>query len=240
MDLVRRVGSLLGAAGLDLRGALSPSVYDALVPPAWRCDALLTGARSALVVGSGGRALWRAARESGAAGSDPLDLHTARAMHACVTELRAAGHAAVAVFAHERRGGAFADFVALAHAAGLGAPSRLGLLVHPIYGPWLSLRALLVSELAWPESTPLRSFDPCTGCPAPCATACHGAAVGRSGFDVPRCAAARRSDPRCALRCDARHACVLGRDHAYLAEAEGHHMRSVSPQALLESQGDRT
>ncbi|HXK22044.1 MAG TPA: hypothetical protein VMS55_05140 [Myxococcota bacterium] len=240
MDLVRRVGSLLDAAGLDLRGALSTSAYDLLVPPAWRCDALLPGARTALVIGSGGRALWRAARESGAAGSDPLDLHTARALAACVTELKQASHAAVALFAPERRGGAYADFVALGYAAGLGAPSRLGLLVHPVYGPWLSLRALLLMDLAWPESAPLRGFDPCTGCPAPCADACHGRAVGSPGFDVPRCADTRRRDPRCALRCDARHACVLGRDRAYLAEAEAYHMRSVSPQAMVESQRDRT
>jgi hypothetical protein len=240
MDLVRRVGSLLDAAGLDLRGALSRSTYDALVPPAWRCDALLPGARSVLVVGSGGRALWRAARASGASGGDPIDLHTARALEACVAELTAAGRRALALFAHERRGGAYADFVALGHAAGLGAPSRLGLLVHPVYGPWLSLRALLSSDLAWPESAPLQSFDPCTGCPAPCAEACHGRAVGFAGFDVSRCAATRLRDPRCSLRCDARRACVLGRDHAYLPEAEAHHMESVSPQALVESQGDRT
>ena len=240
MDLVRRVGSLLDAAGLDLRGALSPSAYDALVPPAWRCAALLPGARSALVVASGGRALWRAASESGADGSDPLDLHTARALEACVAEVTASGRNALALFAYERRGGAYADFVALGHAAGLGAPSRLGLLVHPIYGPWLSLRALLLSEVAWPESAPLREIDPCTACPAPCADACHGRAVGPSDFDLPRCAVTRRGDPRCALRCDARRACVLGRDHAYLPEAEAHHMASVSPQALVESPGDRT
>jgi hypothetical protein len=240
MDPVRRVESLLDAAGLDLRGALSPSACDALVPPAWRCGVLLPGARSALVVGSGGRALWRAARAAGAAGADPLDLHTARALEACVAELTAAGHRAVALFASERRREAYADFVALGRAAGLGEPSRLGLLVHPVYGPWLSLRALLLMDLEWPESVPLAGFDPCTGCAAPCADACHGAAVGPSRFDVPRCAATRARDPRCALRCDARRACVLGRDHAYLPEAEAHHMRSVSPQALVESVGNRT
>ena len=240
MDLVRRVGSLLDAAGLDLRGALSRSTYDALVPPAWRCPMLLPGARSAVLVGSGGRALWRAARESGAAGSDPLDLHTARALEGCVAELTTAGRHALALFAHERRGGVHADFVALGQAAGLGAPSRLGLLVHPVYGPWLSLRALLLTDVAWPESAPLRAFDPCTGCPAPCADACHGRAVGIAGFDVRRCAATRQVDPRCGPRCDARRACVLGRDHAYLPEAEAHHMASTSPQALVESLGDGT
>jgi len=243
MDLAGRVAALLDAAGLDLRGALACASYDAQVPSAWQSSRLLPDARSALVVGSGGRALWRAARASGALAiaHDPLDAHTERALAACVAALGDADVAAVAVFAHERRGDAYADFVALGQAAGLGAPSRLGLLVHPVYGPWLSLRAVLLSRLAWPAGGPLAGFEPCRGCPAPCASACHGDAVGPSGFVVPRCAAARAGDPRCAARCDARHACVLGQEHAYVAEAEAHHMRSVLPrEALLESGRTRT
>ncbi|HEX5066045.1 MAG TPA: hypothetical protein VFY49_08020, partial [Myxococcota bacterium] len=125
MDLAGRVAALLDAAGLDLRGALSRTGYDALVPAAWRSERLLPEARSALIVGSGGRALWRAAEASGAlAGDHPLDRHTERALAACVAALGEGGEPARAVFAHERRGDAYADFVALAQAAGLGAPSR--------------------------------------------------------------------------------------------------------------------
>lgn len=242
MDVAGRVAALLDAAGLDLRGALSRGDYDAQVPPAWRSAQLLPDAHSALVIGSGGRALWRAAQASGALASsdDPLDLHTERALAACVATARDAGYAAVAVFAHERLGDAYADFVALAQAAGLGAPSRLGLLVHPVYGPWLSLRAVLLSRLSWPVAGPLAGFEPCRGCPAPCASACHGDAVAASGFAVAHCAATRSRDPRCASRCDARHACVLGQGHAYLREAEAHHMRHATPEALLESRRTRT
>ena len=113
------------------------------------------------------------------------------------------------------------------------------MLVHPVYGPWLSLRALLLSTRARPCTGPLPGFEPCRGCPAPCATACHGGALPPGGFDAPRCGATRRRDPRCALRCDARRACVLGQDHAYAAEAEAHHMRSVPP-ARLETREGRT
>jgi hypothetical protein len=235
-ELARRVGLALDAAGLDLRGALAPADYDAQVPPAWRADALLPGARSLLVIGSGGRALWRALEAAGGAvGPDPLDAHTRRALEGCVALLRGAGEGARAAFAHERRAGAYADLVALGRAAGLGAPSRLGLLVHPVYGPWLSLRALLATTLAWPAPAPLAGFDPCRGCPAPCAAACHGQAVTPAGFAVPACAAARRREPRCRPRCDARHACVLGQEHAYLEVAESHHMRHASPEALVET-----
>ena len=89
MDLAGRVAALLDAAGLDLRGALSCATYDAQVPSAWQ-NRVFCRTRGALVVGSGGRALWRAARASGALATahDPLDAHTERAPRAprrCVT-----------------------------------------------------------------------------------------------------------------------------------------------------------
>ncbi len=225
------VEAALVSAGLNARGVLSARRYDALVPEAWRSSALLPAARSILVLASGGRAFFEAFRRSPEArrgGPDPLDTYTRRRVEALSDELSRSGEASRAAFAFERRGGVYADFVALARAAGLGAPSRLGLLVHPRFGPWLALRALLLTERAVPETPERADFRPCEGCPAPCAAACHGAAVAPGGFDAAACAATRGREPACHLRCDARRACVLGPEHAYAAEAEAHHMRAVS------------
>lgn len=223
----------LDAAGLNLRASLSAQRWNDLVPAAWRTRALLPGARSALLLASGGRALWRAFRGSPerSAEPDPLDAYSVRVTGEAVARLAAAGFPSRVLLAFERREGVFADFVALAAAAGLGAPSRLGLLVHPEYGPWLSIRAALLTTLDLPEGHPVPGFDPCRGCPAPCAQACHGAAVAEGGFDVGACAATRAREPACALRCDARRACVLGRGHAYAADAEAHHMRRSGARA---------
>lgn len=217
----------LDAAGMNLRAALPPPRYDALVPPAWRASALLPDARTALVVASGGRALWRALRGSPelATDPDPVDAYTARALGELVGDLVSAGQPSRALFAFERHGGAYADFVALGRAAGLGGPSRLGLLIHPEYGPWLSIRAVLLTTLAWPQSAAPIAFDPCTGCPAPCAGACPTAAPGVEGFSVAACDAGRSREPACLARCAARRACWVGPRHAYDDEAEAHHMR---------------
>ncbi|MDH3519167.1 MAG: hypothetical protein OEM49_01825 [Myxococcales bacterium] len=226
---IHAIGAALDAAGLNVRGALSAERYDGLVPPAWRTAVLLPAARSAVVVASGGRALWeafRAAPEFGAA-QDPLDAYTARVVGDLAAHWAQAGHPTRALFAFERRGGGVADFVALGRASGLGVHSRLGLLLHPHYGPWLSIRALLLTELAWFESRGEDGFDPCGGCPAPCASACPTRAPAPSGFDVAACAATRRREPDCALRCAARRACPVGAQHAYLEEAEAHHMRDA-------------
>jgi epoxyqueuosine reductase QueG len=167
-----------------------------------------------------------------------VDSHTREALEGAVAWLHAAGQRAAAAYAHEQRAGAVADFVALGAAAGLGAPSRLGLLVHPIYGPWISLRALLFTGLPLRTTAPRPGFDPCRGCPAPCAAACHGGALPPAGFDVRRCAATRLAQPACARRCDARRACVLGREHAYAEAAEAHHMAAVLLGALVETPPD--
>lgn len=218
----------LEAAGLGLRGCLSQQRYDALVPGAWRSAALLPEARAALVLAAGGRALFEAFRASPefGRGADPLDAYTRRVVEAAAARLAAPSRA---LFAFERRGGRFADFVALGRAAGLGAPSRLGLLLHPVYGPWLSIRAVVLTATRLAESRPLAGFDPCRGCPAPCARACHGTALAAARFDARACAATRGSDPGCRLRCDARRACLVGPEHAYAPDAEAHHMRSLPP-----------
>lgn len=185
-----------------MRGAIDAVRYDVAVPPCWRSPALLPGARTALLVGSGGRALWDAFERAPEhdAGPDPLDRYTRRLVEQAAAALEAAGHASRAGFAFERRGGDYADFVALGRLAGLGAPSRLGLLLHPVYGPWLSLRALVLTRAPFPPGTgPLAHFDPCRGCAAPCQAADPGEA--------------------------ARRACVVGREHVYADAALAHHAR---------------
>ena len=222
------IETALDAAGLNLRGALSAARYDAIVPAVWRTAALLPAARTALVVGSGGRALWDALRTAPEfeAVSDPVDTYTARVLDALARDLIRAGHRSRALYPLERRGGKWADFVALGREAGLGVFSRLGLLLHPIYGPWLSIRAVLLTGLECPLGAPIRDFDPCEGCAAPCVEACPGGAVGPERISASICYATQRTEPACALRCAARHACVLGPEQAYSVEAEAHHMGS--------------
>lgn len=225
-ELLRSLESTLDGAGLNLRGAIAANDYDAGVPAAWRSAELLPGARSALVVASGGRALWDAFRASPEFGEepDPLDAYTVRVLADISGTLRAAGQASCALLAFERRGGVYADFVALAKLAGLGAPSRLGLLIHPEYGPWMSIRAVLLTALDWPQPAQAAGFDPCPACPAPCARVCPGEALAGTQFSVSACDATRRREPGCRLLCAARRACPVGSDHTYEEAAEAHHM----------------
>jgi hypothetical protein len=225
----------LARGGLDVAGALAAPAYDAIAGPPWRIEAVAPGARAVIVVGSGGRRLWerfRAAPEA-TLERDPLDAYCARLLAEAAA---LAGPGTRWALYGEQRGGEFPPLGRLAQLAGLGAPSRLGLLIHPRFGPWLALRALLYlpgtigpgpgtieADAARARPAP---FDPCTGCPAPCATACHGGAVTSTGLDGVACARTRGALRACASDCDARLACVVGREHAYTAEQRAHHARA--------------
>ncbi|MGH0033419.1 MAG: hypothetical protein ACQGVK_00175 [Myxococcota bacterium] len=216
----------LEAAGFNVAGALSAEAYDRMVPPPWRCAALLPEARRALVLGCGGPAFGRAVLGSPEAEDpdDPIDRFAARVVADLGRALERSGGRSTPLYAYERRGGTYADFVGLARAAGLGEPSRLGQLLHPSFGPWLSIRAVVLTSADGPTTGPLRGFDPCQGCPAPCQSACPVGAPGDSGFQVGVCADYRGANDRCLAGCAARRACPVGGDHAYLPRIERLHM----------------
>jgi hypothetical protein len=221
---LERARAQLAAAGFNAVGALAAADYDARVPDAWKLCAVAPRARGVLVVGHGGRALWprfTASPEARDGAADPLDRYTGRAVAEAANDL---GTGSGWALYSEQRDGRYAPLVALAQAAGLGSPGRVGVLLHPVYGPWLSLRALLYTPQRL-ASAELEPFDPCTGCPAPCASACHGRVISERGFDGGRCHATRLARADCELRCDARLACPVGRQHAYPPEQIAHHYR---------------
>jgi len=217
----------LVAAGFNVAGVLRAERYDGLVSSAWRSATLLPGARSVVVLGCGGRAFGESflgspeARET----KHPVDRFTRRVVSAGVAGLAEA--AAQPIFYWEKRGEAYADFVALGRAAGLGACGRLGLLLHPTYGPWFSLRAAIITSALLPSGEEDVGFAPCVDCPAPCAEACPGEAVALAGFDALACAETTRGNAGCASRCAARHACVIGGEHAFSPEVESRFRAAV-------------
>ena len=223
----------LEQAGFNVAGVLARERYDALVPQAWRSPALLPGAGAALVLGCGGRAFGEAFARSpeARAASHPLDRFTARVVREAATAHARTWGATRGLFYWERRGGVFADLVALGRECGLGVPGRLGVLLHPTYGPWMSLRAILLTAARLEPTAPLRDFEPCRGCPAPCARACPGGAVGALAFDTAACLATTRVHAPCREACAARRACVLGPDHAYPPALERRYRAAVVREA---------
>jgi epoxyqueuosine reductase len=151
---VNRVIAQLADAGLDLVHAFDAHALASI--SGWA--RLASGPRLGLLVGNT-RALWPhfvAARDSLPA-RDPLDHYVERVIENVVTD--------GALYAHRSYDGAFLPFQHLAVAVGFGALTEGRLVVHPIYGPWFALRAVILidgidSEL--PVRTPIAKPCACT------------------------------------------------------------------------------
>jgi hypothetical protein len=203
----------LDAAGLGPFGVADGALASGVVP----------GARSAGVVASSKRS-WAAFEawlredpERFAGNPDPFDAWVA----ACVAAADPSPEGRVWVISGAPSAPRL-DLRRLAVEAGLGAPSRLGLVLHPTLGPWIGLRAVCVTTEVWDRSVPAADA-PCDGCAAPCADACPGQAVPAPVLDWRACAVFRASGPTCAGTCHARRACVVGKEHAYSALQHAYH-----------------
>lgn len=107
--------------------------------------------RLALLLGNT-RALWPAFTEAMrdpalAAEADPLDRYTERTFEAVFPGARI-------YYGHRRYDGAFVPLARLAAQTGLGALAPNHLVLHPIYGPWFALRAVVLLDGAQPPMPP--------------------------------------------------------------------------------------
>lgn len=131
----------LTAAGFDIAHA-----FDAAAAALEPGLAMLAGlARLGLLVGNT-RALWppfqaALACPALAADPDPLERYTERT-------LDAAFPAARILYSHRRYADSYLPMQRLAVVAGLGAISPSQLVIHPVYGPWFALRAVVLLDSA--------------------------------------------------------------------------------------------
>ncbi|HZO80299.1 MAG TPA: hypothetical protein VFB33_01270 [Candidatus Binataceae bacterium] len=223
--------------GLNLAAAVPVERYDARVKPAARAAAIDPAARSMVVLGNGGGALWTALNGHAARNhgwwerENPLDDFIREVVERdAAAPARDAGVRCTIAYPFIN-GGPALDFVALACAAAIAAPSILGVAVHPLFGPWIAFRAALLLDVVLDEPGEAAGFDPCPGCVArPCLAACPTGAVRfPAGWDVARCLTYRvEQEADCAGRCHARAACVLGPGHRYSDDELAYHqMRAL-------------
>jgi len=189
----------LAIHGLAVVGALHPNSGDGA--PA--------GVATLLLVGAAGNTMWRVFRDSpehGDGAPDPLDRWSRRVLEMVAVEV-----GAQALFPFD--GPPWLPFQRWA-ARGEGAhPSPVGMQVSARRGLWVSYRGALGFGTQL-EIGAQETRIPCTGCPAPCKTACPVDAFATGVYDVGRCVAHIRTPAGAdclSQGCRVRHACPAGR-----------------------------
>jgi hypothetical protein len=152
-------------AALDDAGFDIAHAFDAAAAARAPGLAVLAGPERLGVLIGNTRALWPrftdALRDPElAAARDPLDRYTERAIAAAFPGARI-------YHGHRRHDGAFLPLQHLAVATGLGALAPNHLVIHPIYGPWFALRAVVViagepPPPRLPIAQPCRCDETCT------------------------------------------------------------------------------
>ncbi len=104
----------------------------------------------------------------------PLDRYTERTLAAIFGEARI-------YYGHRRYDGAFLPLQQLATATGMGALAPSRLVIHPIYGPWFALRAIVVIDGIPPGRAPIAK--PCQ-CESPCSAALQTALASPESWPV--------------------------------------------------------
>lgn len=224
-SLFSSIATLAAERGLDLIGALSADRFDASQPVGRRVGELLVGCGTVCVFGSAGDSHWQALEAEAQAPItrapnpryNPLQDHAAATGSQLLDLLRHEGVHGRVVMAEDSDA---PNMVQLAECAGLGTTSPvLGLLLHPEFGPWISLRfALLLEGMPFgrlKDAELADAFQPCRNCSKPCIKACPALAFdGQGGQSFEACAHWRHAGG-CSGGCDVRRACPVGAAYRY-------------------------
>lgn len=100
----------------------------------------------------------------------------------------------------------------IARAAGLATISPSHFSIHPMYGPWLALRAVVIFDMDGPNDRARLMSSPCDSCSQPCMSALSDALAMAEQRGEPLQVATRRDWRQWAR---VRQLCPLGREHEY-------------------------
>lgn len=220
-EVMATLSSGLGPLGFDLVAPFRLGDYNEQVEPRLRLDDAGSGDHLGVVIGNT-RALWPlwldalSRDQTLAACRDPLDAYTERCVHGVMAQL---GVPASVRFAHET-GARTPPIQRIAHIAGLAFLTETHMSVHPTYGPWIALRAVVSAATPGRLARARSIAHPCGSCQLGCQPAFERAVATLAGAPSE---ANARAHWRAWLAC--RDACPAGRAHRYSEAQIDYHYR---------------
>ena len=234
-DTWHKIKSQLNGSGFNIAVRIDASQYDSIVPEKKRAGTLLNEARSIILTGFAGNKFWpvlqsflRQNPQFKNRNENIIDNYS-RITIERVAETLTQQVGAVFKIAYPFGQSAYdLDFTLLGIMGGVGVPSLLGMLLHPEYGTWMSLRGALLTDMELSEyDKPISEFNPCPSCEKPCIEACPADTVTEKGWDWRSCMDFRLSSDICSAGCASRKACPYGQYYMYSDEQIEYHHQFV-------------
>lgn len=167
--------------------------------------------------------VFQASKEAQDGLDDPLDRWSKRIIGAIASDLGASR------LAFPSDGPPYPAFIAWGLASGRFWTSPVGMLVHDVAGLWISLRGAFVLPAPYETGMSGPGECPCTGCDAPCRTACPVNALGHGDYEIDACKAylIEPAGRDCMEGgCKARRACPVSRAFGRLPAQSAFHMEA--------------
>jgi methylmalonic aciduria homocystinuria type C protein len=208
-------------AGLDLTAAFPVAVYNRSVPEAYMLPTLGRSSPCGIILGNS-RHLWfkflEALRESKdlPKSENPLNAYVMDRVGRLVEHLPVALEVR---WAHTSEPSPVAMQRA-AMMAGLAHTSPSYLSIHAEHGPWIALRAVIVTDADWASGEAVPAPDPCTPCPKPCMPALDRAVAASRQMPV-----GKKVSRFWKLWLAVRDACPVGRASRYSDDQCEYHYR---------------
>jgi len=223
-----------GEAGFNLTVKIRSEDYDVAAGRKAPGD-FVGGAKSIILAGFAGRTFWDVFKlfladnpEFEREHEDLIDDYTRSIFSELVSKTGALNGSGYKIIFPFGKDALELDFVKLGILGGIGVPSLLGILLHPVYGTWISLRGAIITTIEFESyDEPLVGFDPCPSCTKPCITACPAHTVSEVGWDWESCMRYRLDSDTCSGKCASRLACPYGKEHAYGSEQIAYHHKFV-------------
>lgn len=218
-ELAALVGEGCVAAGLDLVQPFAVSAYNQSVSADYRLPDFGRSDALGILIGNT-RLLWPrfiAALQAAPERLDdphPLDRYVAEHVLAAIEPLPLRWEVRWAQERPPRR----VAMQRLAHVSGLAFLSPTFLSIHPVYGPWIALRAAVVFDAVGPPDPP-ELPNPCSGCEERCVPALRRALASLGEGGATEAGILGRWEPWVAVR----DACSVGRAHRYSEDQIRYH-----------------
>lgn len=228
--------SRLADAGLNLHAVFEVAALPATVRSALGSPDSPESHLRLLLVGHGGRALWRRveAMRASLPTDHPIDAYSTQVIQDGLLACYPEAHATF-VYPQPLDVPLAVDLQLLGALAGWHHPAPFRVGINATWGAWFACRALVLTDAPLVPTPRVESVAPCVSCSGrPCLVACPAGALDADAerFGLARCLAYRLApESRCALTCRARLACPVAPEHRYedaqLAHSYGESLRML-------------